>query len=114
MEFSESNDFKKEFKKLKKKYLSLDDDLDNFQQVVNKFPKGSHSRHWNILKEKEIFFIIKARMMCRYLKKSDLRVVYLYNEVNSEIVFIEIYFKGDKENEDRERIKEYLKNLKTN
>ena len=28
----------------------------------------------------------------------------------SKVDFIEIYFKGEKENEDRERIKEYLKN----
>jgi len=50
------------------------------------------------------------------LKKKDLRIIYAYIE-NHQLVkmigiqFIEIYFKGEKENEDRERIKDYLKDF---
>ncbi len=45
------------------------------------------------------------------LKRSTLRLTYAYHEDENKIYFIEIYFKGDKENEDRERIKEYLKEM---
>lgn len=41
---------------------------------------------------------------------SGIRVIYAYHIAASKVDFIEIYFKGEKENEDRERIKEYLKN----
>ncbi|MBI2591646.1 MAG: hypothetical protein HYW34_03150 [Candidatus Brennerbacteria bacterium] len=36
--------------------------------------------------------------------------IYSHAEQEQRIEFIELYFKGDKENENRERIKEYLKN----
>ena len=56
----------------------------------------------------KILHIVKARLFCRYLKGSSLRVIYSYFEQEQRIEFIEIYFKGDKENEDRHRVKEYL------
>jgi len=40
---------------------------------------------------------------------SGIRVIYAYHEAEDKIELIEIYFKGDKENEERERI---LKNYK--
>ena len=53
--------------------------------------------------------IYKARKFaCRSLKgkgsASGIRVIYAYFEAEDRIEFIEIYYKGDKENEDRERI----------
>ena len=52
--------------------------------------------------------IIKARFFCKYLKCKSLRVVYAYYETEKRIVFIELFFKGDKEREDGERIRKYL------
>jgi hypothetical protein len=53
--------------------------------------------------------VYKARKFaCRSLKgkgaHSGIRVIYAYIEQNDKIELIEIYYKGDKENEDRERI----------
>jgi len=53
--------------------------------------------------------IFKAKKIaCRSLKgkgvKSGIRVIYAYFESDDRIELIEIYYKGDKENEDRERI----------
>jgi hypothetical protein len=53
--------------------------------------------------------IYKARKFaCRSLKgkgaHSGIRVIYAYSEDVDKIEFIEIYYKGDKENEERERI----------
>ena len=54
--------------------------------------------------------IVKARMTCRALRDRSLRIVYSYFEQEQRIEFIELYYKGDKKNEDRNRIKEYLNN----
>jgi len=53
--------------------------------------------------------IFKARKFaCRSLKgkgaASGIRVIYAYFKDEDCVEFIEIYYKGDKENEDRERI----------
>jgi mRNA-degrading endonuclease RelE of RelBE toxin-antitoxin system len=53
--------------------------------------------------------IYKAKKFaCRSLKgrgvQSGIRVIYTYFEEQDKIELIEIYHKGDKENEDRERI----------
>jgi hypothetical protein len=52
------------------------------------------------------------KFACKSLKgkgaKSGIRIIYAYFEQEDTIEFIEIYFKGDKENEDKERIKKYF------
>lgn len=103
-------DFTKEFKRLAKKYRSLPNDLDEFKRVVVVAPLGN-SKHFNIITKTEQCTIVKARLFCRYLKGTSLRIIYAFHYQSCKIDFIEIYFKGDKEGEDRERIKEYLKNF---
>jgi len=107
MNFDELPEFQKEHKRLKKKYKSLADDLQEFQNVVSAVPLGN-SKHFNIITQTEVVYIIKARLFCRHLRGSSLRVIYAYFEQEQKIEFVEIYYKGDKENENRERIKEYL------
>lgn len=108
MNFNELPEFQKELKRLGKKYKSLPDDLQEFCNVVSAVPLGN-SKHFNIITKTEVLHVVKARLFCRYLKGASLRIVYSYFELEQKIEFIELYFKGDKENEDRERIKEYLK-----
>lgn len=43
--------------------------------------------------------------------QSGLRIVYVYEPATKKVTFIEFYFKGDKENEDRERLKTFLSGL---
>ena len=109
MNFDELPEFQKELKRLGKKYKSLSDDLQEFCNVVSAAPLGN-SKHFNVITQTELFCIVKARLFCRYLKGASLRIVYSYFAQEKKFEFIEIYFKGKKENEDRERIKEYLKN----
>jgi len=110
MNFDKLPEFQKELKRLGKKYKSLPNDLQEFCNVVSVVPLGN-SKHFNIITQTKTFYILKARLFCRYLKGSSLlRIVYSYFEQEQRIEFIELYFKGNKENEDRERIKEYLKN----
>lgn len=108
--FNELPEFAKECKRLAKKYKSLPNDLQEFRNVISVVPLGN-SKHFNIVTQTESVKIVKARLFCRYLKGSSLRVIYTHIEEQKKIEFIEMYFKGDKENEDRERIKEYLKNF---
>jgi len=108
--FSELSQFRKEFKKLFKKYKTLNDDFEKFKKVLFVYPTGI-GKNFIIIHSSENLKLIKAHMACRALRNNHLlRVIYAYLEQERRIEFIELYFKGDKENEDRERIKEYLKN----
>ena len=108
MKFDNLQEFQKESRRLGNKYKSLPDDLQEFRNVVSAIPLGN-KKHFRFIKKTELLYIVKARLFCRYLKNKSLRIVYSYFEQEQRIEFIELYFKGDKENEDRKRIKDYLK-----
>lgn len=107
MKFSETSAFSKDIKRLSKKYRSLPEDLLEFKKVVAAVPCGN-SKHFVALHQKENLSIIKARLFCKYLKRNSLRVVYAYDAQLGQIVFIELYFKGNQERESHERIDEFL------
>ncbi len=114
MNFKSTAEFRKDFKRLSKKFISLDNDLIEFKKILSESPLGI-GKHFNIITKTGCLYIIKARFFCKSLRKKDLRIIYAYVESHQiiEIVgidFIELYFKGEKANEDRGRIKEYLKN----
>ncbi len=109
MNFNRLPEFQKEFKRFAKKYKSLPEDLQEFCNVISVIPLGN-SKHFNIIIKTETFYIVKARLFCKYLKGSSLRIIYAYFEQEQRIEFIELYFKGNKENEDRARVKEYTRN----
>ena len=101
-------EFEKEFNRLFKKYKTLDDDFEKFRKVLLATPTGI-GKNFIIIHSSSSVKIVKARMACRALRDRSLRIIYAYRVAVSKVEFIEIYFKGEKENEDRERIKEYLK-----
>ena len=121
MNYNETNEFARDFKKLLKKFPSLRDDM----EVVKKF--RIELLHIQKIDNKSIFEIENAgnrenlrffkikKFQCKSLKgkgaKSGIRVIYAFHCNDSKVDFIEIYFKGEKEKEDHERIKEYLKNF---
>jgi mRNA-degrading endonuclease RelE of RelBE toxin-antitoxin system len=107
MKFDEQPEFQKDLKRLAKKYKSLPNDLDEFKNIVSIVPCGN-SKHFNVITKKEECVIIKARLFCRYLKGSSLRIIYAYDIKNKMIEFIELYPKNESENENRERIRKYL------
>ena len=107
MNFKEINEFSREFKKLLKKYKTLKQDLDNFKKSVLAVDFLKNKNFDDIYSD-ERMKIIKARFFCRYLRGKTLRIIYSLCEEKEEIEFVEIYFKGNKANEDRERIKQYI------
>ncbi|MBL7148869.1 MAG: hypothetical protein ISS80_02225 [Candidatus Cloacimonetes bacterium] len=105
--------FEKDFKKLVKRFRTLDSDLENFIKVQLKMFHKLDIDNKGIVEIKgfsiEYSKVYKARKFaCRSLKgtgsKSGIRIIYAYYPDQDKIEFIEIYFKGNKENEDRERI----------
>ncbi len=108
--FNTLAEFEKEFKRLIKKYKTIDDDFEKFKRVLFASPTGV-GKNFVIIYSTETIKVVKARMACLTLRDRSLRVIYAYSEQNQRIDFIELYFKGDKENEDLERIKEYLKSI---
>lgn len=110
MNFKETPEFQRCFKRLNKKFLSLDEDLAEFKKVISVFPLG-RGKHFAVLTEKAGIKIIKARLFCRYLKGDSLRIIYAFCESAPWIEFIEIYAKNDQEVENRSLIKDYLDKL---
>lgn len=53
--------------------------------------------------------------LCKALKgrgvQSGIRIIYAFSHGTKMVEFIEIYFKGDKKNEDKQRIDEYLASI---
>ncbi|MEA3295536.1 MAG: hypothetical protein U9Q27_00105 [Patescibacteria group bacterium] len=111
----------KDLKNLKKNYPTLKQDLEVF---INNQLKLSHKLNIEnsgtvqisgiSIPEPKIY---KARKFaCKSLKGrgsfSGIRVTYAYFEDNDRIELVEIYFKGDKEKEDRKRILKYYSDEK--
>ena len=106
-------EFDKDMKKLLKKFRSLEEDLDVFIKTelllyhkLKKDNKGVFLIPGLGIENPKIY---KAKKFaCRSLKgrgvQSGIRVIYGYFEEEDRIELIEIYFKGDKENEDEDRI----------
>lgn len=107
MNFNETNEFAKAFKRLSKKYRSLPDDLLEFKKVISELPLGS-GKHFVILHSQEEVKVLKARLFCRYLRGASLRIIYAYQETKTTIDFIELYFKGEQVKENKQLIKEFL------
>jgi len=111
-------EFDKDLKKLAKRFRTIEEDLqiliDHGLVAFHKFKidnggiveiEGLGISYPKIFKVK--------KFACRALKgtgaNSGLRLIYAYYADKDEIDLIEIYFKGDKENENRERILKYYK-----
>ena len=82
--------FDKEFKKLLKKYRSLENDLSILKESLEIFPLGQ-SNNSEIVHDAGNIKIVKSRFFCRYLRGSTLRIVYAYHQVENRICFMEIY-----------------------
>ena len=116
--YSETEEFIRDFKKLLKKFPSLIEDLKvNKQYRIELFHcKEIDSRSIFEIQgvgnsDKLKFFKVK-KFQCRNLKgrgaRSGIRVIYAYFPAEQKIVFIEIYFKANQRNENRQRIIDFI------
>jgi len=116
------SEFQKDVKKLRKRFRTLDEDIDNFIKfALVPFHKEDIDYGGIVvvsdlgIEEPKIYKVRK--FACRALKgkgnQTGIRIIYAYFKDEDRIEFVEIYFKGDKETEDRRRIKnKYLKESK--
>ena len=109
MEFVEEPGFTRECKRLCKRYRSLAEDFADFCEVLRVRPRGMGGKHWNLLSRSEMAEIFKTRIICLSLGRDAIRIVYAFHEQEMRIVFLELYYKGDKEREDQGRVRAYLK-----
>lgn len=112
-EIKQFPEFEKDLKRLSRKFGSLPDDLEIFVQAQLNLYHKLKINNGGIFRIPGLAFstppVFKAKKFaCRALKgkgsKSGIRVVYAYHEKYDRIDLIEIYFKGEQENEDRARI----------
>lgn len=92
-----------------KKYRTLNDDLLVVKQVLEVFPEERPPFSFRIDNLGISTCVIKVKKIaCKSLKgrgvNSGFRLVYAYFSDEQKIVFIELFYKSVKENEDRERI----------
>lgn len=109
--FEQWGPFAKEFERLARKFRSLPRDLERFQKVLTLDPAGQ-SQNRVTLRQTETVTVVKARLFCETLRRNSLRIMYAYHKDTVTVVWIEVYHKADKPNEDRERIEEYLRSLR--
>ncbi|HEX7583783.1 MAG TPA: hypothetical protein VF373_03775 [Prolixibacteraceae bacterium] len=121
MTFDELAEFKKDLKTLLKKYRTLNDDLDVVKKVLGISPGERPPFSFRIDNLGLETCVIKVKKIaCKALKgrgvNSGLRLIYAWfpeaglpaGQVG-KIIFIELYHKNDKENEDRQRIVDNFK-----
>lgn len=111
-------EFEKDIKKLEKRFRTIKEDLSNLIDFQLKL------YHLKGIDNKGIFeipglglgsnnFYKVKKFACRSLKnkgaRTGLRLIYTYIESENKVELIEIYFKQDKENEDRDRIMRHYK-----
>ena len=114
IEFDEIPEFKKDLKRLLKKYRTLEEDLEVVKLDLNDEPGESTPFSFRIENLHLKTCIIKVKKIaCKALKgrgvNSGLRLIYAHFPAEQKIIFIELYHKNDKENEDRKRIIENFK-----
>ena len=110
LKFVEVPEFKKDLRKLKK-FRTIYDDLERFKKVLStEGPKNLTGAVVVSNLGQGILPVYKAKKFrCQALKSvSDMRVIYTYNPSTNEIILIELYHKGKKENHDLERIRRYI------
>ena len=122
MNYEKTNEFERDFKKMQKKFPSLQDDLKIVKQYgiellhISGIDKQGIFKIENVGNNKELQFYKIKKFACRSLKgrgnKSGIRIIYAYFPAKQKIVFLEIYFKAKQEKENRIRIKNFIESEK--
>ena len=124
MIYKETDRFKKDFKRLLKKFKTLDSDFEMVKKAtievfhINNIDNNSifliEGQQNESLKDKIKIYKIK-KIACRSLKgfgcNSGLRIIYAYFKEENIVKFLQFYHKNESENEDRTMIKGYLNNV---
>lgn len=111
-------EFEKDFKTLQKRFRTLNDDFERFKQysLETYFEQKIETTSFVKIEGQcgEAYTSYKVRKFaCRSLKgkgnQSGIRIIFIWEEKTRTITFVEMYFKGDKPLEDKERLKNVIK-----
>lgn len=114
MNFDELEEYAKDIKKLQKRYRTLEEDIAIVKKVLTVEPNERPPFSFRIDGLGISTCVIKVKKIaCRALKgkgvNSGFRLIYAHYEEEQKIVLVELYYKGDKEKEDKARIMKYFK-----
>jgi mRNA-degrading endonuclease RelE of RelBE toxin-antitoxin system len=114
MRFETLTEFEKDLKRLLKKYRTLNSDLEDVKIILRVKPDERPPYSFRIDNLGITTCVIKIKKITSDSMKgrgvnSGFRLVYAWFKEEQKIVFIELYHKNDKENEDRQRILENFK-----
>lgn len=118
MNYEETEEFTRDFKKLLKKFSSLGEDLEVYKQYsielfhCQEIDSRSIFEIQGVGNTVELKFFKVKKFQCKSLKgrgaKSGIRIIYAYYPAEQKIIFLEIYFKADQTNESRQRILDFI------
>ena len=118
IDYSQTDSFKRDLKRLLKKFETLESDLEVAKRDAIELFHLSKVNNFAVFPIpgfcSEAVAVCKIKKFaCKALKgrgaRSGIRVIYAFHTEKMKVDFIEIYFKADQANEDKERIKAYLK-----
>ena len=115
--YKKTPSFEKDLKKLLKKFRTLDDDIENVKKSaielyhLKNIDNNSVEPIPNFCTD-ELKICKVKKFACKALKgrgvQSGIRIIYAYFVTTNTVDFIQMYFKGEAKNEDKDRIKNYL------
>lgn len=120
IKFETTSEFHKDLKKLCKKYRTLTDDIEVVKKAaISLYHLGKVDNNAifpipGFCNENVISYKVK-KFASKSFKgkgaKSGLRLIYIYIEKDLKVILVEIYYKGNKPNEDKGRLKYYYNKL---
>jgi mRNA-degrading endonuclease RelE of RelBE toxin-antitoxin system len=118
VKFEAVPEFKKELKKLSKKYKLLNEDFEKIRTVLTKKLPNHTPGTFEIsdlgANVKTPIYKVKHFRSRDFRGKgcrSGFRIIYAHMQNSEKIIFIEIYHKNNKTNHDEKRIKEYFEDI---
>ena len=114
MIFCELDEFRKDLNTLRKRFRTIVEDIEVVKMVLEVRPHESPPFSYRIDGLGVETYVIKVKKIaCRSLKgrgvNSGLRLIYAYCKKEERITLTELYFKGDKNLEDKNRIVRWFK-----
>lgn len=120
--YEETEEFVRNLKKLTKRFQSLPEDLEVLKRNaielfhVHGLDNRSVFRIPGLGSDEALPYKVK-KFACKSLKgkgnQSGMRVIYVYLVKLRKVVFLEMYYKADQENESRQRIVDFVRQIKT-
>jgi mRNA-degrading endonuclease RelE of RelBE toxin-antitoxin system len=117
IEYQEAPTFKKDLKKLSKRFRTLKEDIEVVKRNVIELYHLHHIDNQSTFPipgyvTEDVMVCKVKKFACKSLKgkgnRSGIRLIYAFHADKMNVVLIEIYYKQDQVNEDRERIRKYL------